>query len=316
MKAGRLNDAETEAEANIALIDALDMWHDSDVPLGVLALVALHRNDLEQAGAHLVRARRYAAIYARTLPPYLAWASALMHDAEGDHEGAIAAMREIFDLPELRMQNLAIEPPLGPVLVRLAIRARDRQRADAVCATTDELAALNPNTELVLAAAAQCRGLRRNSPDDLVEAADRFNSSPRVIARASASEDAGRASISARDATRGVALLDEALELYREAGATRDELRVRSRLRQAGVRLPSPKIVHSSRERRGWEGLTSAELRVVRLVAQGLTNREVAERLYVSSYTVGTHLKHAFEKVGVSSRVDLTRLAMKRGSPA
>ena len=49
MKAGRLNDAEIEAEANIALIDALDMWHDSDVPFGVLALVAIHRNDLEQA---------------------------------------------------------------------------------------------------------------------------------------------------------------------------------------------------------------------------------------------------------------------------
>jgi DNA-binding CsgD family transcriptional regulator/tetratricopeptide (TPR) repeat protein len=313
MKAGRLNDAETEAEANLALIDALDMWHDSDVPFGVLALVAIHRNDLEQARAHLSRARQYEAIYARALPPYLALASALMHDAEGDREGAIAAMREICDLPELRLQNLAIEAPLAPVLVRLAMRARDHERADAVCRTADELAALNPNTDLVLAAAAQCRGLRRNSPDDLLEAADRFNRSPRVIARASAAEDAGRALIAAGDAKRGVGLLNEALELYREAGATHDELRVRSRLREAGVRLPSPKIVHASRERRGWEGLTSAELRVVRLVAQGLTNREVAERLYVSSYTVGTHLKHAFEKVGVSSRVDLTRLAMERG---
>ena len=62
----------------------------------------------------------------------------------------------------------------------------------------------------------------------------------------------------------------------------------------------------------GWDSLTSAELRVVHLVAQGLTNREAAQRLYVSTYTVGTHLKHAFEKVGVSSRVELTRLAMER----
>ena len=263
-----------------------------------------------------MRARHYEAIYARALPPYLAWANALMRDAEGDREGAIAAMSEIFDLPELRMQNLAIEPPLAPVLLRLAMRARDRTRADAVCATTDELAALNPHTDLVLAVKAQCHGLHRNSPDDLLDASDRFTSSPRVIARASACEDAGRALIMARDAKRAIGLLDEALELYREAGATRDELRVRSRLREAGVRRVSPRSVHASRERRGWESLTSAELRVVRLVALGLTNREVAERLYVSTYTVGTHLKHAFDKVGVSSRVELTRLAMERGTPA
>jgi DNA-binding CsgD family transcriptional regulator len=210
---------------------------------------------------------------------------------------------------------VAIEPPLAPVLVRLATRAHDHERADAVCATVDELAATNPNSHLVLAAAAQCRGVRRNSPDDLLRAVDLFTNSPRLVARASASEDAGRV-LFARDAKRGVALLDEALQLYRAAGATRDELRVRSRLRAAGVRRPSSKVAYASRERQGWDSLTSAELRVVRLVAQGLTNREVGERLYVSTYTVGTHLKHAFDKVGVSSRVELTRLAIERGSPA
>jgi len=136
------------------------------------------------------------------------------------------------------------------------------------------------------------------------------------MARASASEDAGRALLAAHDATRALGLLDDALERYREAGATRDELRVRRRLREAGIRRPSRKIVHASAAGPGWDSLTSAELRVVRLVAQGLTNREVAERLFVSSYTVGTHLKHAFDKVGVRSRVELTRLAMGRLTPA
>jgi DNA-binding CsgD family transcriptional regulator len=281
----------------------------------VLALVALHRNDLEQTRAHLARARQYEAVYARAVPPYLAWATAAMHDAQGDPQGAMAAMRDVFDLPELRMQNLAIEPALAPSLVRLAVRARDRERSAAVCATADELAALNPHLDLRLAVAAHCRGLHRNNAGDLLDAADRLNHSPRVIAHASALEDAGTALI-ARDAKRGVRLLDEAFELYREAGATRDELRVRSRLREAGVRRASSKIAHPSGERQGWNSLTSAELRVVRLVAQGLTNRQVAERLYVSSYTVGTHLKHAFDKVAVNSRVELTRLAMERDSSA
>jgi NAD(P)-dependent dehydrogenase (short-subunit alcohol dehydrogenase family) len=46
---------------------------------------------------------------------------------------------------------------------------------------------------------------------------------------------------------------------------------------------------------------------VVRLVADGLTNREVAERLYVSPHTVNQHLRHAFGKLGINSRVALTR---------
>jgi pimeloyl-ACP methyl ester carboxylesterase/DNA-binding CsgD family transcriptional regulator len=59
----------------------------------------------------------------------------------------------------------------------------------------------------------------------------------------------------------------------------------------------------------GWDALTDAERRVADLVAGGLANREVAERLYVSRYTVETHLKHVFTKLGVSSRTELAALA-------
>jgi DNA-binding CsgD family transcriptional regulator len=60
----------------------------------------------------------------------------------------------------------------------------------------------------------------------------------------------------------------------------------------------------------GWNSLTAAELRVVRLVVQGLRNREVAGQLHLSTHTVDTHLRHAFAKLGVSSRVQLTRHAL------
>lgn len=45
----------------------------------------------------------------------------------------------------------------------------------------------------------------------------------------------------------------------------------------------------------------------MRLVAQGLTNREVAEKLFLSPHTVDSHLRHSFTKLGVTSRVELTR---------
>lgn len=50
---------------------------------------------------------------------------------------------------------------------------------------------------------------------------------------------------------------------------------------------------------------------MVRLVAQGLTNRATAAALFLSPHTVDTHLRHAFAKLGVSSRVELTRYVLE-----
>ncbi len=61
----------------------------------------------------------------------------------------------------------------------------------------------------------------------------------------------------------------------------------------------------------GWESLTDTERSVIDLVAQGLTNREAAERLFLSHHTVGFHLRSIYRKLGVTSRVDLTRLAVE-----
>lgn len=62
----------------------------------------------------------------------------------------------------------------------------------------------------------------------------------------------------------------------------------------------------------GWEGLTEAELDVVRLLAVGLTNREIATRLYVSPRTVQTHVAHIFMKLGVSRRAEVAAEASRR----
>ncbi len=59
----------------------------------------------------------------------------------------------------------------------------------------------------------------------------------------------------------------------------------------------------------GWAALTNAELGVVRRVTEGLTNREAADRLFVSPHTVNGHLRHVFTKLGINSRVELARLA-------
>jgi predicted ATPase/class 3 adenylate cyclase/DNA-binding CsgD family transcriptional regulator len=63
----------------------------------------------------------------------------------------------------------------------------------------------------------------------------------------------------------------------------------------------------------GWDSLTPAELDVVKLVTEGLTNKDVAVRLFISPRTVQAHLAHVFTKLGVTSRMQLAQEAAGRG---
>jgi pimeloyl-ACP methyl ester carboxylesterase/DNA-binding CsgD family transcriptional regulator len=65
----------------------------------------------------------------------------------------------------------------------------------------------------------------------------------------------------------------------------------------------------------GWPTLTEGEWRVVALAAQGHTNAEIADHLFLSRYTVETHLKHVFAKLGLRSRAELAAAAHARTNP-
>jgi DNA-binding CsgD family transcriptional regulator len=198
-------------------------------------------------------------------------------------------------------------------LARIALAAGDDELAAAARAGAERRARRNPGVATVRGAAAHVRGLVDTDPDVLAEAVVRFEEGPRPIALASALEDAGVALAQRGDHDEAVAQLGRALELYAAAHAAWDETRVRGRLRQLGVRR---RLVSPKRPDAGWEALTDSEIAVVRLVAEGMTNREVASQLYVSPHTVSTHLRHAFSKLGINSRVDLTRIAVEQAAVA
>jgi DNA-binding CsgD family transcriptional regulator len=61
----------------------------------------------------------------------------------------------------------------------------------------------------------------------------------------------------------------------------------------------------------GWASLTHAEREVVRLAAEGLTNNDMAARLFVSPRTVQSHLTHIYTKLSLSSRVQLIQEAAR-----
>jgi DNA-binding NarL/FixJ family response regulator len=62
----------------------------------------------------------------------------------------------------------------------------------------------------------------------------------------------------------------------------------------------------------GWDSLTSAERRVTALVAQGLSNPEIATMLGISWRTVQCHVSHILDKLNLKSRIDIAREASKR----
>lgn len=87
--------------------------------------------------------------------------------------------------------------------------------------------------------------------------------------------------------------------------------RAEASLRALGVRRlrkgPGP------RPAAGWDSLTDAEFRVVRLVAEGLTNRQIGERLFVSRHSRDA-CRTRFGKLGLSTRVELAAEVARRSS--
>jgi DNA-binding NarL/FixJ family response regulator len=67
------------------------------------------------------------------------------------------------------------------------------------------------------------------------------------------------------------------------------------------------------RRREGPSGLTAREVEVLRLLARGLSNKEIAQRLVISPKTVGTHVEHIYAKIDASTRAAASLFAVQHG---
>jgi len=145
----------------------------------------------------------------------------------------------------------------------------------------------------------------------LLEAAvDVFARGTRPLDLALASEDAATALIKHGDPGSARRPLGQAISIYERLGASRDLARAEALLRQAGIR----RGVRGARNRPGfgWDSLTPTELTVAGLVAGGLSNPQIGERLFISRRTVQAHLAHVFAKLGISSRTQLAAEVARR----
>jgi DNA-binding CsgD family transcriptional regulator len=234
------------------------------------------------------------------------WLTALVADAAGDVDEAMLATAEaveVLDRPGPSFAGLA-DVADEVVFVRMALRADRPDLAARALAVAERRAAANPAYPMAAAAALHARALVQADESCLHEAVQALAGSERPLVRASAHEDLARM-VAGNRPREAVKLLDEALTAYTAAGAEHDAARVRRRLRDLGVRRR--RAAAPAGPRHGLGSLTPAELDVARRVAQGGTNRHVAAQMFVSPHTVNTHLRNAFLKLGVRSRVELAR---------
>jgi DNA-binding CsgD family transcriptional regulator len=103
--------------------------------------------------------------------------------------------------------------------------------------------------------------------------------------------------------------LRSALESFRAMGAVPWAERAEAELRASGETA-------RNRDLSTAEQLTAQELQIARLVAEGLTNKEIAAQLYLSPRTVDYHLRKVFTKLGITSRAKLVRDGLPRPGPA
>jgi DNA-binding CsgD family transcriptional regulator len=304
---GHWDDSLAEAETAVHLCELFGAWHAYGMAKSVVALVAVRRNEIQRANVEVAAARdRLGSAPGLFGQPWIWWTTGLVQEAEGDPRGALRSIAKAWVDSEGIVSE---EATVGPDLVRLAVILGERRlAADAVATLT--AGAANAGLPRIDAAAMLCRGLVHGDLDALEASVGAYRALTRPYELAQACEATGLTLGKGGSREKSIAYARESIEIYELLGATRDVARMEASLRALGLRRG--RRTARQRPAAGWESLTPTEQSVVQLVADGLRNREIADRLFISPRTVETHLTHVFGRLGISSRTELVALAGRR----
>lgn len=223
----------------------------------------------------------------------------LLRLATGDVGSAVATMRRAMDERHTTARRL----PILPAAVEVLLAAGD---ATGAAAATDELASAAAEGPSYLAAAAcHASASVALATGDALDALENARAAtarwwdlglPYELARSR--ELVGRACAALGDLDAAAVELEQAASSFERLGAPVDAMRVEGLRFDQRAAPDAPDVP-----------LTERECEVLRLVASGLTNRDVAGELFISEHTVARHLQNIFAKVGVTSRSAATAYA-------
>ncbi|WP_187414163.1 AAA family ATPase [Nonomuraea sp. PA05] len=295
--AGQWDDAESAANAGLDLCVRHDLEllaHDLRCSLGWIAAA---RGDADSAREYSRTVEQWAAPRGSGLHLSLVARNlALAAMAHGDYETAYAYWTSISP-PGVIPAYVAYAPWAVFELVESAVRTGRTAEAEAHAAAAAPLADRAPRLRLHVMAA---RALV--APEE--EAVPLFKAALALPRTERWPFDHARVRLALGELQRrrlqpGEARpeLRRAADLFAAVGATAWRQRAEQELRATGVAVSQrPNAAH---------GLTAQQLEVARLAASGLSNKEIGERLFLSSRTVSAHLYRIFPKLGITSRAAL-----------
>ncbi|MDQ4009442.1 MAG: AAA family ATPase [Actinomycetota bacterium] len=265
--------------------------------MGVRGLVLLRRGRLDDASACAMEARKALGPHSladrHVLGPIevVEASVALARDDAGTAAAMAAeALRRFTTLPVSTLM----------VLAEAQVAGGDPQAASA---TAQTLSAMGPGAPYPGALAAWVQGRLDQDETLLRRAADDLAALGFVYEAAVAQLDLAELAPTQADG------LGECLQVLERLGAQPQVDRARRLLRRLGQRPPAP-----PRQRRAGS-LSPREEQVARLVAAGLSNPEIAQRLYLSPRTVTTHLQNMYGRLELRSRAALTRYVLEELPP-
>ena len=281
---------------NGAWRDALDELHRINQQFGQGALNQLARGDAAYREGEIYRLRgafrlaedayRRASGLGREPQPGLA----LMRLAQGNPAAAAASIRRMMAESSRGLPRVA----LLPAYVEIMLAVGDRDAATGACRELDEVAA-EQNSEAIEAMSDQARGRVALAAGEPPAALIALRQAWTVWRRLDAPYEAARTRMLIGQACRTLGDEDSAALELLAASAIFAELGAEPDLVSIEALMSASATAHT-------HGLSPREREVLRLVATGRSNREIATALVVSEHTVARHLQNVFAKLGVSSR--------------
>jgi predicted ATPase/DNA-binding CsgD family transcriptional regulator len=306
---GVWDDARSEAEACLALAkDTGTRW--SMHALATLARIAIAHRDFKAAARIIAEAEKDMHISGPIMGAnWVLWAKALLLEAEGHHLKAFEIAAQAWDiLPELRFLHTNFMIPTD--VLRIALRAQDIRKAAEIVEETEKMAE-RFQTASAIGAALQCRAMLDADPETALAAVTTYEEGPRPVEHALASSQAAVMLAESGAAAKARLQFRAAVDTFAKLGLNQEEDRITAAMRARGIHRTRRRL---PKHMTGWNSLTATELTVSGLVAQGMSNPEIAACLFMSRYTVETHLKHIFTKLAITSRAALASEVMRHGS--
>jgi DNA-binding CsgD family transcriptional regulator len=228
--------------------------------------------------------------------------SLLLESVGGEEIPLLAGSWRAHFLELLTRCSLAV----GRQDLAVAAAARLRQQSEEHGLGLTTLMAHRADAEVALA---------EGRPLDAVEAArSAVNAAEAIEAKTHATASRavlGDALVACGRRDEAIEQLDIAAGEFGRLGAFRYQDQMESELRRLGHTTAHRRSAAARAETLGLESLTGRELEVAELVVDRRTNREIAEELFLSTKTVETHMRNIFNKLGVSSRVEVARALVK-----